>query len=150
MFGKDKKQLVYIGSDHAAFEAKEDMRKYYEEKGYDVTDLGCFNTDSCDYPDYAREVGEKVLEHEGAYGVLICGTGIGMSMASNRLQGIRAVLATDEHYAEMGRNHNNANVLCMGSRTTDIELMKKISDKFLATEFAGEERHIRRVDKMDG
>lgn len=150
MFDEKDKQLVYVGSDHAGFEAKEVMRKYYEEKGYDVTDLGCFDSESCDYPDFAREVGEKVLEHDGSRGVLICGTGIGMSMAANRFQGIRAVLATDEHYAEMGRNHNNANVLCMGSRTTEAEVMKKISDKFFATDFAGEERHIRRVDKMDG
>ena len=112
--------------------------------------MGCFNEEASDYPDFAREVGEKVLEHKNARGVLICGTGIGMSMAANRLRGVRAVLATTEEYAEMGRKHNDANVLCMGARTTEVAIMEKLFDVFMATEFAGEERHIRRVDKMDG
>ena len=150
MFGEKQKTKVYIGSDHAGFEAKSELKKFIEEKGYEVTDLGCFSADPCDYPDIAREVSEKVLEVEGARGVLICGTGIGMSIAANRLFGIRAVLATDKHYAEMGRNHNDANVLAMGARTTNIDNMKAIFETFMATEFAGEERHLRRVRKLDG
>ncbi len=150
MFGENEKQLVYMGSDHAGFEVKEKLRKYIEEKGYGIIDLGCFNEEACDYPDFAREVGEKVLEHKNARGVLICGTGIGMSMAANRLRGVRAVLATTEEYAEMGRKHNDANVLCMGARTTEVTMMEKLFDVFMATEFEGEERHIHRVDKMDG
>jgi ribose 5-phosphate isomerase B len=149
MFGEEEKQIVFIGSDHAGFQAKAKLGEFLKGEGYEVTDLGCFSEEACDYPDIAREVSEKVLEHEGMFGVLLCGTGIGMSMAANRLNGIRAVLATSEELAEMGRKHNNANVLTMGARTTDLELMKKITMKFLRTEFdSSAERHVKRVAKM--
>ncbi len=151
MFGEKEKQVVYIGSDHAGFDAKAVIHKYLEENGYDVTDLGAFDEDAVDYPDIAREVSEKVLEGgENGRGILICGTGIGMSMAANKLKGIRAGLATTEEMAGMARQHNDANILAMGSRTTDVELMKKIAMKFLATDFEkGEERHVRRRDKIE-
>lgn len=150
MFGEKEKQIVYIGSDHAGFEAKAELKSFLGDEGYDMTDLGCFGPDSVDYPDIAREVGEKVLEKEGGFGILICGTGIGMSMAANKLRGIRAALATSEEMAEMTRRHNDANILAMGARITDLELMKKIALKFLKTDFeSGEERHVRRVKKID-
>lgn len=150
MFGEKEKQKVYIGSDHAGFKAKEELRSYISEKGFDVVDLGCFNEDSCDYPVIAREVSEKVLETEGSRGVLICGTGIGMSMAANKLKGIRAALAVDENMAQMSRQHNDANVVAMGARITEVPMMKKIVDKFLTTPFSGEERHMRRVSEIEG
>jgi len=150
MFDTVSKPIVYIGSDHAGYAAKNDLKPFVEELGFDVTDLGCFSEASVDYPDTAREVAEKVLETEGAMGILICGTGIGMSMAANKLKGIRAAMVTDENTAEMTRRHNDANVLAMGSRTTDIEMMKKIAEKFLKTDFEkDQERHVRRIEKME-
>ncbi len=150
MFDKEVKPIIYVGSDHAGYEAKNELKPFVESLGYDVTDLGCFSETSVDYPDIAREVSEKVLETEGADGILICGTGIGMSMAANKLKGIRAALVTTEEMAEMTRRHNDANVLALGARTTDVELMKKIIKKFLETKFEeGEERHVRRVEKIE-
>lgn len=150
MFDKENKTIVYIGSDHAGYAAKKDLVPYLKEQGFDITDLGCFNETPCDYPDIAREVSEKVLEHEDSFGILICGTGIGMSMAANKLKGIRAALATDETMSEMSRKHNNANVLAMGSRIIDIEKMKNISLKFLKTDFEkDQERHVKRVEKIE-
>lgn len=141
--------IIYIGSDHGGYEMKNTLREYLRKGGADVVDLGCFSEDSVDYPDIAREVAEKVVENEGARGVLVCGTGIGMQISANKVPGIRATVATDEHMAEMSRRHNDANIITLGGRTTDIELAKKIVDKFLSTEFeAKEERHARRVAKM--
>jgi ribose 5-phosphate isomerase B len=149
MFDTVPKPIVYMGSDHAGYAAKNDLKPFVKNLGFDVTDLGCFSEVSVDYPDIAREVGEKVLETEGAMGILICGTGIGMSMAANKLRGIRAAMVTDVNTAEMTRRHNDANVLAMGSRTTDVEMMKKIVEKFLKTDFEkDQERHVRRVEKM--
>ena len=148
MFDKEKQKL-FIGSDHAGFDEKAILHKWLEEKGFNVVDLGCFNADGCDYPDIAREVSEKVLEVEGAFGVLLCGTGIGMAMAANKLKGIRAVDATDESMAVKAREHNDANVLAMGARMLDVAKMKEILGKFVETEFSGEERHQRRVDKVE-
>jgi len=139
---------IYIGSDHGGYEMKNALKKYLVEVGNDVVDLGCFSTDSIDYPDIAREVAEKVAENPGSRGVLICGTGIGMQIAANKIPGIRATVATDEHMAEMSRKHNDANVITLGGRTTEMEMAKKIVDTFLSTNFENEERHTRRVEKM--
>lgn len=150
MFDKKKLVPVYIGSDHAGFDVKNELKSFLDENKFDVTDLGCFSADPVDYPDIAREVSEKVLEIDGSFGILICGTGIGMSMAANKLKGIRAAVATTEEMAEMARRHNDANVLAMGSRVIEIESMKKIALKFLNTGFEkGEERHARRVEKIE-
>lgn len=147
-----EKQLVYIGSDHAGYEQKAEIKNYLLEQGYAVTDLGGFDNNSIDYPDIAREVSEKVLETQGSFGILLCGTGIGMSIAANKLRGIRAALCNDENMAEMSRKHNDANVMTMGARTTDVDVMKKMVDKFLTTKFEGSEpggeRHANRVQKM--
>ena len=150
-FSQPKKKLIFIGNDHAAFEMKNKLKEYLEGMdGIEVTDLGCFSEESCDYPDFAREVCEKVNEHENSEGILLCGTGIGMSMAANKIRGIRAVLAQTEDYAEMGKRHNNANVLSLGARTTDMEILKKIIKKFLSTDFEkDQERHVRRVEKVN-
>lgn len=148
MFEENKK-LIYLGSDHAGFEMKEKLKEHLGEK-YDLTDLGCFSEKSCDYPEIAREVGEKVLEHEGSVGIILCGSGIGMTMAVNKLKGIRGALAVNEKMAEMSRRHNDANVLSMAARETSWEDVTKIIDTFLNTDFeGGEERHVRRVKKLN-
>jgi ribose 5-phosphate isomerase B len=144
------KVRVYIGADHAGFEMKAQLHEYLESEGYNVIDLGCFTPEACDYPDIAREVGEKAAENHGAMGILLCGSGIGMEMAANKVKGVRATVLTDENMADTARRHNNANVATIGSRNTDLESAKKILMKFLTTEFeAGEERHVRRVQKID-
>lgn len=152
MFKEVPKQLVFIGSDHAGFKAKEELKPYLVLEGFEVTDLGCFSEDPCDYPDIAREVSEKVIEHNGdsAFGILICGSGNGVAIAANRYKDIRAGVAVNERMAEMTRKHNNANVLTMGARDIDVEMMKRVAKKFLTTEFeSNEERHVRRVEKLN-
>ncbi len=152
MFGDNKKSkgVIYIGADHAGFERKSKLRDFLISEGYDVTDLGSFTEDPYDYPDIAREVSEKVLERKGSKGVLLCGTGIGVAMSANKLHGIRAVNAGNEAMAEMSRVHNDANVLTMGARVLSEEDMQKIALKFLTTDFDdSEERHVRRVKKID-
>ncbi len=153
MIGKKEKNLIYAGSDHAGFEQKNKLVEFLKEKEeYKVIDLGCFSEDSCDYPIIAREVSEKVGEHLGSFGILLCGSGIGMAISANKMPGIRAVLALNENMAELSRQHNNANVLALGARDagTSFEEMKKITDKFLSTPFEeGEERRVRRVKQID-
>lgn len=150
MFNEKEKKLIFVGSDHAGFKAKEELKDSLDKGHYAVTDLGCFNEEPFDYPDIAREVGEKVSEHPGAFGVLICGSGIGVAMAANKIHGIRAAQAMSEDVAKMAREHNDANILTMGARITDVDLMKKITEKFLTTEFEkGEERRVRRVEKLN-
>ncbi len=142
-------KVVYIGSDHAGFQSKNAMKTYLEGKGLEVTDLGCFSEEPCDYPDIAREVGEKVLEVEGALGIAICGSGVGVAIAANKLRGIRAAMINKPEIAETARMHNNLNVLTMGARHTTVEEMKPIVDKFLTTDFDTGERHARRVEKLN-
>lgn len=142
-------KVVYIGSDHAGFQSKNAMKTYLEGKGLEVTDLGCFSEEPCDYPDIAREVGEKVLEVEGAMGIAICGSGVGVAIAANKLRGIRAAMINKPEIAETARMHNNLNVLTMGARHTTVEEMKPIVDKFLTTDFDTGERHARRVEKLN-
>ena len=144
-----EEKLIYIGSDHAGYEIKEDVQKYLTEKGNKVIDLGVFSGGSVDYPDIAREVSEKVVDNEGSFGVLICGTGVGMSIAANKVFGIRALQASTRQEAEMSRKHNNANLICLGARTQQLEDMQTILDVFLETEFEGG-RHEKRVDKITG
>lgn len=148
MIKEVEKQKVYIGADHAGYHLKDELKKYLNGD-HDVVDLGTFSEASFDYPDIAREVGEKVLEVPGSLGILICGTGIGVCMAANKLKGIRAADCTSEEMAEMARKHNDANVLTLGARIMEPEQAKKIAQKFLDAKFAGEERHVRRVQKID-
>ena len=111
--------------------------------------LGVFNNGTADYPDIVREVCEKVLENDGAKGLIVCGTGIGVHMTAAKIKGIRPALCTNEYMARMSREHNNANVLCLGERVIGCELAKSILDAFLATDFSDEERHARRVEKIE-
>lgn len=145
---------IYLGSDHAGVNLKKEIKTYLDEKfkgqeDHLILDLGVFTNDATDYPDIAREVCEKVVENQSAVGILICGSGIGMSISANRVQGIRAVLANNELTAKMARQHNNANVLCLGERFTGKDLAISLVETFLSQSFDGEERHLRRVDKMD-
>ncbi len=136
---------VFIASDHAGFCLKQILVRHLQEKGHDVFDLGPEQAVSCDYPDSASKVTDKLLENEGAFGILICGTGIGMSMAANKVKGIRAALASCEFHARACREHNNANILCLGERVTGAGLAVNLADIFLETEFL-EGRHLRRIE----
>lgn len=149
MIGEIQKKQIFIGSDHAGFEAKNQLRDFLNAD-YKVTDLGTFTPEPYDYPDIAREVGEKIQEYPDSFGILLCGSGIGVAMAANKLRGVRAVQAINEELAALARTHNDANVLTLGARVTDVATMKKIVVKFLATPFEkGEERRVRRVKKMN-
>ena len=135
---------VIIGCDHAATEVKNQLVKYLESEGYEVTDSGTFTTDSCDYPVEAHKVCARIQSGEFEKGILLCGTGIGISIAANKHKGIRAALCSDPLSAELSRLHNNANVLCCGARILGFELICRIADTFLTTDTLMTERHMRR------
>ena len=137
---------IIIGSDHGGYNLKNEIKQYLNSKGYEVQDLGCYSTESCDYPLVAKAVAEKVLE-ENSKGILVCGTGIGVSIAANRYNGIRASHCTDTFTARMTRMHNNSNILCLGERITGIGLALDIVDIWLNTEFEGG-RHQKRIDMI--
>ena len=136
---------IAIGSDHGGFNLKNTIKKHLEEKGYEVKDYGTYSTESCDYPVYAKALTDVIKAGDADLGILICGTGIGMSMAANKQEGIRAALCHDVFSAEATRSHNNANVLCMGARVIGPGLALMIVDKFVDTPFSNDERHIRRL-----
>jgi ribose 5-phosphate isomerase B len=136
---------ISIGSDHAAYKMKEHLKKYLENKGFEVIDEGPYSEDRVDYPVYAKKVGERVANKEADYGILMCGTGLGMSIAVNKIKGIRAALSYYPKMAELARQHNNANVLVLGGRTMGFELAEWTVDTFLNTEFEGG-RHERRIN----
>ncbi len=138
---------IAIGSDHGGYFLKEVIKEYLAEKGYEVEDFGCFSQESVDYPDYAKKVAEAVSKGECDAGVLMCGTGIGISIAANKVKGIRAALCHDGLTARLAKQHNNANIICMGGRTTGIETAKDIVDNWLNSEFEGG-RHLRRINKI--
>ena len=138
---------LFIASDHAGFTLKQALCQHLESKGWKVEDLGAHSQASCDYPVFADELCREVLR-TGHKGILICGSGVGMSMAANRHKGIRAALCTHEFHASATRAHNNANVLCLGERVTAPGLACILADLFLTTEFEGG-RHQRRVDLFD-
>ncbi len=137
---------LFIASDHAAFNEKQALFEYLK-KNHDIVDLGTHSLESTNYPEWTKKLVENVLK-EKTFGILLCGSGIGVCMAANRFAGIRAALCRDEDDAKMTRLHNNANVLCMSGRKTDIELIKRMSDTFLATPFEGG-RHQTRIDQFD-
>ena len=142
--------MIGIASDHGGFALKTELIKHLEDKGYELKDYGCFSEESCDYPDFAHKVTDAVLSGECDIGILLCGTGIGMSITANKVKGIRAALCGDCFSAEATRLHNDTNVLCLGARVTGPELAFKIADIFLGTEFSGDERHLRRISKIEG
>lgn len=139
---------IAIGSDHGGYEYKEQIVSHLKEKGYECVDVGTHSTDSCDYPVIARAVTTKITTGEAARGILICGTGIGMSIVANKVKGIRAALCGDTFSARASRAHNNSNVLCLGERVIGINLAMDIVDIWLESKFEGG-RHQRRVDMME-
>lgn len=139
---------IAIASDHGGFELKEVIYKYLLDKGYTIENFGTNSPDSCDYPIYARKVCNAILENDFNRGILICGTGIGMSMMANRFKGIRAACLSDKFSAEMTRRHNDSNILCLGARVINEALAKELVDIWLTTEFeAG--RHKNRINMLD-
>ncbi len=138
---------IAIASDHAGFPLKEIIKKYLDELGYEYEDFGTTNEESVDYPDYASKVAKSVSENKFDKGILICGTGIGMSIVANKFSGVRAALCYDTEIARLSREHNDANVLTLSGRKTNPELAKKIVHVWLKTKFLGE-RHTRRVNKI--
>jgi len=139
---------IYIGADSAGFALKEKMKEHLASRGYDVSDCGCFSDASCHYPEFASKVCESVQADGESFGILICGTGIGMSMCANKHRGIRAAVCSDTYSAKMTRCHNDANVLCIGARVIGECLAFEITDAFLGAEFEGG-RHAVRVAMMN-
>ncbi len=139
---------IAIGSDHGGYEYKEQIVSHLKEKGYECVDVGTYSTDSCDYPIIAKTVTTKITTGEADRGILICGTGIGMSIVANKVKGIRAALCGDTFSARASRAHNNSNVLCLGERVIGINLAMDIVDIWLESKFEGG-RHQRRVDMME-
>ena len=138
----------YIAADHAGIDIKAYVKELFEERGHTVEDLGPFSKDRVDYPDYASKVCKKVLENEGTMGILICGSGLGMSMAANKFDGIRAALCHNEYSARMARKHNDANVICLGERVSGYGMIEAIIKSWDKAEFeAG--RHQGRVEKIN-
>jgi ribose 5-phosphate isomerase B len=138
----------YIATDHAGVVIKDSVKKMVEELGHEIIDLGPFSTDRVDYPDFAHKLANAVLEDPNSFGILICGTGIGMSLAANKHHGIRAALCHDAYTAEMARAHNDANVLCFGERVVGIGVIESILKAWNSTEFEGG-RHANRVAKIE-
>jgi ribose 5-phosphate isomerase B len=139
---------IALGADHAGFELKEALKAWLIDEGYQVVDYGTHSTHSVDYPDYAAQVAMAVADQKVERGVLVCGTGIGMAIAANKIPGVRAALCSDLYTARMSRAHNDANVLALGGRLMSPEMARDILRMWLETEFAGE-RHRRRLDKID-
>ena len=139
--------MIAIGSDHGGYELKTHIIKHLEEKGVKYKDFGCYDEKSVDYPDIAKLVCDSIISKECENGILICGTGIGISIAANKIKGIRAAHCHDVYSAEMTKRHNNANVICMGGRVIGRELAFMIVDKWLEAEFEGG-RHQTRIDKI--
>lgn len=138
---------ISIGSDHAGFDLKEQLKNYLEEEGYEVIDEGTYSLDSVDYPDFGKKVGQRVAGKEADRGLVVCGSGIGISIAANKVPGIRCALVSEPLSARLSRQHNDANVLALGGRLTGLEMAKECLKVFLQTDFEGG-RHQRRIDKL--
>ena len=136
---------IAIGCDHAAFDMKQEIIAYLQSKGHAVTDYGTYSKESCDYPLFGEAVGRAVASGKEELGVLICGTGVGISMAANKVKGIRACVCSEPVTAHLSKLHNNANIIAFGARIVGMETAKAICDAFLETEFEGG-RHQRRID----
>ena len=142
--------MIAIACDHGGYDLKLEIIRYLKDENIEYTDLGCEGRDAVDYPVYARKVTDAIKSGTCEKGILICGTGIGISIAANKVPGIRAALCTDCFCAEATRQHNNANVLALGGRVVGPGLAVKIADTFLHTEFSGADRHQRRIDLIEG
>jgi ribose 5-phosphate isomerase B len=138
----------YIATDHAGYNVKDFVKEYLESKSHEVIDLGPYSNDRVDYPDFAKKCAQKVVEDNGSFGILICGTGIGISVSANKVCGIRAALCHDSYTAAMSRAHNDANILCFGERVVGKGVIESMLDSFCDTPFEGG-RHANRVKKID-
>lgn len=138
---------VVIGNDHAAVELKKKIMEYLISLGYEVINVGTDKNEACDYPDYAYKACKKIVNKEVELGILICGSGIGMSVAANKVKGIRACACSDSYTARMSRVHNDSNVLCFGERVIGVETAKELVREFMQAEFAGEQ-HVARLEKI--
>ena len=136
-----------LGCDHGGYPLMQEVKKHLDEKGIAYTDFGTYSEESCDYPDFAEKAANAVKSGACDFGILICGTGIGISISANKIHGIRAALCSDSYSAEMTRRHNNANMLAMGARVIGVGQALKIVDTFLSTDFEGG-RHERRIEKI--
>lgn len=141
--------MIALGSDHGGFALKQEVIKHLEARGLEYKDYGTYSDASCDYPVYGKAVAHAVADGECEKGIIICGTGIGVSITANKVRGIRAALCGDCFSAEATRQHNDANVLCMGARVVGEGLALKIADTFLDTPFSNDERHIRRISMIE-
>jgi ribose 5-phosphate isomerase B len=140
-------KIIPIGADHAGFQLKETLKQYLSSKGYEVNDFGCFSEESIDYPDFAHPVAEMVEQNDGMLGILICGSGNGISMSANKHQGIRSALCWKTEVAELARLHNDANILTLPARFISENEAIEMVDVFFSTPFEGG-RHQKRVDKI--
>lgn len=138
---------IGIGNDHAALEMKNQVMEYLEEKGYEVINYGTNTPESCNYPEFGEKIGRAVVSGEVDCGILICGTGVGISLAANKVKGVRAVVCSEPYSAKLSKQHNNTNILAFGARVVGIELAKMIIDEWLGAEFEGG-RHQTRVDMI--
>ena len=138
---------IVMGSDHGGFELKQEIKDYLISKGVEVADVGTDSVESVDYPQYAKLVCEEILQNKAQRGILFCGTGIGIGIAANKIDGIRCAIVHDEFTAKMSKQHNDANVISMGGRVLDVQCAKKIVDAYLEAEFEGG-RHQKRVDQI--
>jgi len=142
-------QIIGLGCDQGGYELMQEVKKYLDEKGYKYIDYGTYSSESVDYPVYGKKVAKAVVAGECTKGILICGTGIGISIAANKVRGIRCALCSDCFSAEATRLHNDANILAMGGRVVGPGLAVKIVETFLTTEFSNAERHVRRVSMLE-
>ena len=141
--------MIAIGSDHGGYALKQEIMAHLDKRGLEYKDFGSFSEESCDYPEYGKAVAHAVADGGYECGILICGTGIGISIAANKVPGIRAALCTDCFMAEATRLHNDANILALGGRVVGAGLALKIVDTFLDTPFSNEERHMRRIKGIE-
>ena len=140
--------IVAFAADHAGFDLKNSVKAYVERNGFEVLDLGAFNAEPSDYPDFAEALGKAIQSKTAERGVLICGSGVGASIAANKLRGIRAAVCHDSYSAHQGVEHDNMNILVLGSRVIGEALARDLVDRFLRASFSNEERHVRRLQKV--
>jgi RpiB/LacA/LacB family sugar-phosphate isomerase len=140
---------VAVAGDHAGFSLKEEIVEYLRKSGHEVLDLGTYNTDPVDYPDYAEAVGEAILSGKTERGIIICGSGVGASVAANKIRGIRAGICHDTYSAHQAVEHDNINVLGLGARVIGSAVAQELVNAFVGAQFTGEERHVRRLEKVN-
>lgn len=141
--------MIAIGSDHGGYDLKMKIIAHLQERGLEVKDFGCYDKSSCDYPDFGQAAARAVADGSCEKGIVVCTTGIGISIAANKVKGIRCALCTNSYLAKMTRLHNDANMLALGEGNTGVNLAMEIVDTFLDTPFSGEEKHARRISKLE-